>query len=66
VISARLSYFRLSLTGLAVLSQAAATLHLVAAGMPNLENVQIRLIGTVDVAAVASKLDHWGSNLVEL
>jgi len=40
--------------------------HLVAAGMPNLENVQIRLIGTVDVAAVASKRDHWGSNLVEL
>jgi len=40
--------------------------HLVAAGMPNLENVQIRLIGTVDVAAAASKLGHWGSNLVEL
>jgi len=33
--------------------------HLAAAGMPNLENVQIRLIGTVDVAAAAS-------NLVEL
>jgi len=40
--------------------------HLVATGMPNLENVQIRLIGTVDVAAAASKLGHWGSNLVEL
>ena len=41
-------------------------LHLVAMGMPNLENVQIRLIGTVDVAAAASKLGHWGANLVEL
>jgi len=40
--------------------------HLVAVGMPNLENVQIRLIDTVDVAAAASKLGYWGSNLVEL